>query len=38
MFSKGFSSYIKGAVLAATRKKRVAASSEQLDSGWISSI
>lgn len=38
MFSKGVSSYIIGAVLAATRKKRVAASSEQLDSGWISSI
>ena len=38
MFLKGVSSYIKGTVLAATRKKRVAASSEQLDSGWISSI
>ena len=38
MFSKGVSSYIIGAVLAATRKKRVAASSDQLDSGWISSI
>ena len=38
MFSKGVSSYIKGAVLAVTRKKRVAASSDQRDSGWISSI
>ena len=33
MFSKDVSSYIIGAVLAATRKKRVAASSDQLDSG-----
>jgi len=38
MFSKDVSSYIKGAVLAATRKRRVAASSDQCDSGWISSI